>query len=283
MKQLELRRYSREELAEIFTLDIHSHNFARDVRNKLENSGYGFDRKDQPRDGIRILSKPEKPQERLAEIVYRCFGVDIQVDAVQFAYFLSAFTDIDGFEAMPWAERELVCRNHYGTSAVEKTLRNWCHQLLEKQIITKCVESAAWKTTIVGKKKMRERILPDNREVVWDYYNRRSEIFAEEYKEILPLALSRGETSQKARNEAWSATYKRLWQEFDCCYYYCKCFVLGAFTDQYTEELWEVYELSQQLAAEASERVEASRNKPPTTKEEFDRQWFSQKTFVKLD
>ncbi|MBQ1632946.1 MAG: hypothetical protein II049_09015, partial [Clostridia bacterium] len=232
---------------------------------------------------IRILSKPEKPQERLAEIVYRCFGVDIQVDAVQFAYFLSAFTDIDGFEAMPWAERELVCRNHYGTSAVEKTLRNWCHQLLEKQIITKCVESAAWKTTIVGKKKMRERILPDNREVVWDYYNRRSEIFAEEYKEILPLALSRGETSQKARNEAWSATYKRLWQEFDCCYYYCKCFVLGAFTDQYTEELWEVYELSQQLAAEASERVEASRNKPPTTKEEFDRQWFSQKTFVKLD
>lgn len=66
-----------------------------------------------------------------------------------------------------------------------------------------------------------------------------------------------GDTKAKAKGKAWKETYKRLWAEFGCCYYYCKCFALSAFSEDYETDLCEVYELAQELADEASERTEA--------------------------
>ena len=40
MEQLELREYSREEMAEILSLNTRSSNFRRDVLSKLEKWGY---------------------------------------------------------------------------------------------------------------------------------------------------------------------------------------------------------------------------------------------------
>ena len=258
MQQLELRRYSREELAEIFALNVHSHNFARDVRKSLKNSGYNFNPKDKPKDGIRILSKPETPRERLAEIVYRCLNIDIQVDAVEFACFLSAFTDIDGFEAMPWAERESVCRKYYGTSAVDKTLSNWCRRLIERNIIQECGESVAWKTIIIDHKKIRYPLSANEPNEMHDYFQQRSEIFSEEYQLALDSMKYSGFTKAQAKAEAWKETYKRLWADYQCCYYYCKCFTFGAFGDSIAHpELFEVYELAQELAFGASAEYEA--------------------------
>ena len=53
-------------------------NFARNVKAKLKKWGYGF-HYDTP--AVDIVSKPETPSERLAEILYRGFGINIQINA----------------------------------------------------------------------------------------------------------------------------------------------------------------------------------------------------------
>lgn len=45
---------------------------------------------------------------------------------------------------------------------------------------------------------------------------------------------------------AWSATYKKLWREFQCCYYTCNGLVFNAIGEDY---IFEIYELAQEIAA----------------------------------
>ena len=80
-----------------------------------------------------------------------------------------------------------------------------------------------------------------------NYFERRSEIFKTLYKSNL----EEGKTQREAAAEAWADTYKSLWAEFECCYYYCKNFVLSRFTDG-DVDVQEIYELVQELAAAAS-------------------------------
>ena len=271
MQQLELREYTRAEIAEVLSVNLKdSNHFAERVKDKLDKWGYGYD---YSRRAVTIISKPETSAARLKEIVIRSFGMDIQVDAVQFACFLAAFTDIEGFETMPWEERAIVYYKRYGVWVDDRTMRGWCRQLIERKIIAVCGESAAWKTTIVGNKKYRERLIPGEQNELWDYYERRREIFAEEYKEALIGTRFRGEPPAAARKEAWGETYKRLWQEFECCYYYCKCFTLSAFSEEYGADLCEVYELAQELAEVAAEDTEA-RHKIQIPKDEESHQGF---------
>lgn len=60
MEQLDLRDYSREEMAEILSLNTRSSNFRRDVLSKLEKWGYTVDYP--PWRSIAILSRPETPE-----------------------------------------------------------------------------------------------------------------------------------------------------------------------------------------------------------------------------
>ncbi len=74
MNQLELRSYPRAEIAEVLSVNIKdSGHFKRNVENKLSKWGYGFHYETA---AVEILSKPETPEERLAEILYRSFGFD---------------------------------------------------------------------------------------------------------------------------------------------------------------------------------------------------------------
>lgn len=261
MQQLELREYPRAEIAEVLSLNLKdSKHFKRDGENRLTKWGYTY--KWEKRKNPIILSKPETPKDRLAEIVYRSFGMDIQVDAVQIGCFLVAFTNIEDFDSMPWEKKAEVYYQRYGVWVEPRTMRGWCHHLIQKGIIAVGAESekTAWRTTIVDNKKYRERLLPGEPNEILDYFERRREIFAEEYEAALIGTRFRGEPPKAARKEAWGETYKRLWAEFDCCYYYCKCFALSAFSEDYSADLCEVYELAQELADEASELAEAKRN-----------------------
>ena len=258
MQQLELREYTRAEIAEVLSLNLKdSKHFKRNGENTLSKWGYTY--KWEKRGNPIILSKPETPKARLAEIVIRSFGMDIQVDAVQIGCFITAFTDIEGFETMPWEERAQAYYQRYGVWVEPRTMCGWCSQLIQKGIIAIGSESekTAWKTTIVNNKKFRERLLSGEPNELWDYYERRKEIIAEEEKEAYAAMKYSGDTKAKAKRKAWKETYKRLWAEYGCCYYYCKCFALSAFSEEYGADLCEVYELAQELADEASERTEA--------------------------
>jgi hypothetical protein len=251
MKQLELRTYPRAEIAEALSVNLKdSSHFKRNVQNKLSKWGYSFR---YSRAAVEIISKPEAPEGRLSEILYRGYGIDVQVNSIQFACFISAFTDIEDFSSSPWAKREELFYKYYGYCVSERTMRNWCSQLINRGVIMKLGESTAWRTYFENGKKIREPIEEIDKEEMQNYYERRSELFKDNYIS----ELERGKPQKEARAEAWRNTYKDLWAEFQCCFYYCKYFVLSGFS--YNDvDVWEIYELSREIAAPASPLPEAS-------------------------
>ena len=251
MKQLELRTYPRAEIAEVLSVNLKdSKHFKRNVENKLSKWGYGY-RYTTP--AVEIVSKPEAPEERLSEILYRGYGIDVQIQAVQFACFIAAFTDIEGFSSSPWEKREIDYYNYYGYLVVERTMRNWCHQLIERGVIAKFGGSTKWRTYYADGIKIREPIEDIDEVEMESYFERRIDIFNEKYV----LQIESGKQQKEARAAAWKDTYKELWSEFHCCFYYCKCFVLSSFS--YNDvDVWEIYELAREIAAPATTRKEAS-------------------------
>ena len=274
MKQLDLRVYPREEIADVLSVNIKdSSHFKRNIENKLSKWGYGYQYKTAE---VTITSQPDTPEKRLAEILCRGFGLDIQVCAIQFACFIAAFTDIEGFCTMPWEEKANLYYRQYGYCVDERTLRNWCASLIKNGIVAKFPSSVAWRTDVIQGVKHRSLVQADECQRVQDYFNRRRELFKEHYG----LFKTSG-TEKTARTIAWKETYKALWSEFSCCYYYCKHFTLTAFSDEVKEDLMQIYE----LVREIKESVDAEKNKCcPPTKEEFDRQWgICSAPFIKLE
>lgn len=246
MNQLELRFYTRAEIAEVLSVRLKgNNNFKRDVENKLTKWGYGKHYKDG--EGVDILSKPTTPAERLSEILYRGYGIDVQVNPILFACFIAAFEDIDSFESSPWGEREKKYLKRYGYSVDERTMRNWCSQLLARGIVAKIGATTAWRTYFEGDRKIREPIEEIDRVEMESYYERRTELFKDHYINQLET----GKPLKEARAIAWKDTYKDLWAEFECCFYYCKGFVLSSFS--YNDvDVWEIYELARELVPTAT-------------------------------
>ena len=262
MNQLELRFYTRAEIAEALSVRLKgNNNFKRDVENKLSKSCYGYHYKD--REGVEILSKPESPEEKLTEILYRGYGIDVQVNPILFACFIAAFEDIDSFESSPWGEREDKYRKFYGYYVTERTMRNWCSQLLDRGIVAKVGVTTAWRTYFEGGIKKREPIEEIDIVEMDSYFERRKEIFKDHYIQ----QLESGKSIKEARKKAWKDTYKDLWSEFECCFYYCKGFVLSSFS--YNEvDVWEIFELARELAPTATPQNEV-RPPTPTNQEGF--------------
>lgn len=267
MKQLELREYPRAEIAEILSVNLNdSGHFKRNVENKLKKWGYGYHYETA---AVEIISKPETPEDRLSEILLRVFGIDIQVNPIQFACFVSAFTEIDGFDSMPWGEREKQYYLFYGFCVDERTLRNWCSQLIRRGIVIQCKEYTCWRTDIFHEKKTRRKIEGCEKDVVREYTDRKHALYAEYYSLFSASSL----TQEAAKKYAWKKAYEALWSEFGCCYYYCKSFTFTAFTEQEQDLVLEVYELVQEIV-ENTEYADPTVINSPTTKEQFDRQWF---------
>lgn len=239
MKQLEMRFYGRAEIAEITNISIAAHNFSRDVKDTLAKWGYGYDWIN--RRGVTITYVPTTPEERLQEILVRQFHVDIQVDMFSFSCFVTAFSDVEGFDNMPWGVRKGILYELTGKQYDERTLSNWARKLLEQEIMIKGTAGSYWKTEIKNNRKIRSSV---SKQEVDSYYIRRAELLNEletDYKRIKPKASDR-----EARKAAWEAVYFHLWDEFNCCYYSCKTFHFTAWNKQ--GDLAEVYELTREIS-----------------------------------
>ena len=266
MEQLELRFYTREEIAEVLSMSVKRNNFGRDVRDKLSKWGYGCHY--QKRVGVDVFSKPETTEERLAELLIREYCIDVQINPMQFAYFITSFKVIDGFNSMPWAERAAAYYKQFNIWVSDRTMRNWCSRLIQKGVIHNFGACTAWRTDIIDGRKCRSQVQEEEEEEMNRFFDRRWELV----KEYQQDEREKRESIQEAKKKAWSRAYKELWSEFSCCYYYCKDFVLTAFTDDDKDTLYEIYELVEELAAVP---LPPAKNifKEPTTKEEFFKEW----------
>lgn len=265
MQQLECRFYPRQEIAEVLAVNLKdSNHFAERVKGKLEHWGYAYK---YHKIGVEITEKPETPEAKLKEILIRKLNLDVQINVYAFACFVCAFTDIESFSSMPWAERATLMKYQYDIDVTDRTLRSWCSKLIGNNIVQKDGEVTFWKTESCGKYKFRRRVEPDDEEMK-RYFQKRSE-YLEVAKEA---ALSAGQNEKAANTNAWTSTLKTLWREFGGCYYTCKGFLFNAIGEEY---LYEIYELAQEIAATAWKAPTDENN--ITTKEEYDEFWYSKK------
>ena len=135
MEQLELRFYTRQEIADVLSVNINdSNHFKRNIEAKLQRWGYGYD---YSRSGVQITSRPETEEERLAEILYRHYNIDVQTNPTAFACLLHALSEIENFDSMPWEERANVLFREYRVDVCDRTLRNWASKLFSLEILHK--------------------------------------------------------------------------------------------------------------------------------------------------
>ena len=247
MQQLAQRFYSRSEIAEILGVNIKdSKHFKRNVENKLNKWGYGYHYETK---GVTILKCPTAAEERLAEILIRQYNIDIQINPYAFACFITAFSDIEGFDSMPWEERALAFYDYSNISMDARTLRNWCSKLIGQKIVDKSRSGSYWRTDITSsKQKIRT---PVSAEEARPYFARRAELVEAGIKENRLAGMSPKEASAAA----WNRAYEALWAEFKCCYYICKTFSFTAFTEQDNEILQEVYELVDEIIGKEGKRA----------------------------
>ncbi len=244
MEQLKEQFYTKEELAEITGARLEdTKHFKRNIENALSNWGYGCEWIHGK--GIYITHVPTTAEERLQEVLIRQFHVDLQVDMYAFACFVTAFTDVDGFISMPWAERVTKYMYYAERFVCTRTLRNWCHTLLKHGIMATGGSGSYWKTEIDDDRKIRTLV---TKEEAQEYFERRSELIDEYTLDNV----KEGMTYQEARREAWGMTYSTLWREFNCCYYYCKSFYFTVMNEQ--GPLAEVYELTREISGKEENR-----------------------------
>lgn len=242
MNILEKRFYPTKELAQYFSINPKSKNKPRDIQCQLDNLRYCYSyQKDEH--GFYILETPstngDSCEERLKGILYRYLGLSKQIDAVSYALFLKAFSEISGFDCMPWAVREEVLRKEYGLNYAKATYRNWFSKLINKGYAGKGAIGAMWKTAILKDGSLvRCKVLDGDRQMT-EYYaerNRMLSVFESDNKEM-------GFPPKIAKNNAWKSTIAELWNHYHCCYYSCKTLTLFAFSNDGENLIQEVYRL----------------------------------------
>ncbi len=233
MKQLEVRFYSLDELAMEIGRKRDSH-FAGNAKNDLTKWGYEWEWK--KRRGVTITKRPETAQEKLAEIMNRRFGLDIQVLVYPFACFMWMLLTMDEFDSMPWPVREEEIEFWYGIKISERTLRRWSARLLATDSLHKGEDSTTWRTSRCNGEVSRE-LVDDNDADYIRYKSRRSALITE--------YMNHGLTKSKA----WGEAFKQLWREFGCCYYHCSRLMLNGIQ----EDINEIVELATQICAPAME------------------------------
>ena len=131
MQQIEVRNYSRNEMAELLKVEITDSHFSRKVQSILTKWGYSFV---YSRKAIQITAAPSTAQERLNELLIREFNLDIQIDIGKFATFVYLLMD-EEFSSMPFGERANVMKQDYNIEVSEITLKRWYKKLVDNNVV----------------------------------------------------------------------------------------------------------------------------------------------------
>lgn len=239
MKQLEARVYSKAEIGELLGLNPKDKNFKRNLENTLKKWGYQYEFPPYSKT-ITITYIPDG-EFKLAEILVREYGIDIQINAVEFACFLHAFNNVDNFVSMPWGERAKVMLDFYGVEVCDKTLRNWANKLFSSGTLMKSCEKTYWKSAKIScSETLRE---PVEKSEFVEFYKYRSE---QQSKAITEMVMAGRTDYENIKKESWTAAHFAAMKKFEgWCYFSCKTILLSAFDDK---DLAEIFELVEEIA-----------------------------------
>lgn len=226
MQQIEVRNYSRTEMAELLKVEITDTHFSRKVQSILTKWGYSFV---YSRKAIQITAAPSTAQERLNELLIREFDLDIRIDIGKFATFVYLLMD-EEFSSMPFGERANVMKQDYNIEVSEITLKRWYKKLVDYNVVeTNRLRKTYWVSMYVDGQKTRMKVDEDDEGKI-KYENRRRKIAEQNIKDGMNKA------------DAYSSANLICWKEFECCYYSCNTIILNAFNQQFFELAEEVFD-----------------------------------------
>lgn len=226
MEQIEVRNYSRAEMAEMLKVEITDSHFSRKVQSILTKWGYSFV---YSRKAIQITAAPSTAQERLNELLIREFDLDIQIDIGKFATFVYLLMD-EEFSSMPFGERANVMKQDYNIEVSEITLKRWYKKLVDYNVVeTNRLRKTYWVSMYVDGQKARMKVDEDDEGKI-KYENRRRKLVEQNIKDGMNKA------------DAYSSANLACWKEFKCCYYSCNTIILNAFNQQFFELAEEVFD-----------------------------------------
>lgn len=226
MQQIEVRNYSRTEMAELLKVEITDSHFSRKVQSILTKWGYSFV---YSRKVIQITAAPSTAQERLNELLIREFDLDIRIDIGKFATFVYLLMD-EEFSSMPFGERANVMKQDYNIEVSEITLKRWYKKLVDYNVVeTNRLRKTYWVSMYVDGQKTRMKVDEDDEGKI-KYENRRRKIAEKNIKDGMNKA------------DAYSSANLTCWKEFKCCYYSCNTIILNAFNQQFFELAEEVFD-----------------------------------------
>ena len=226
MQQIEVRNYSRNEMADLLKVEITDSHFSRKVQSILTKWGYSFV---YSRKTIQITAAPSTAQERLNELLIREFDLDIRIDIGKFATFVYLLMD-EEFSSMPFGERVNVMKQDYNIEVSEITLKRWYKKLVDYNVVeTNRLRKTYWVSMYVDGQKTRMKI-DENDEGKIKYENRRRKLAEKNIKNGMNKA------------DAYSSANLTCWKEFKCCYYSCNTIILNAFNQQFFELAEEVFD-----------------------------------------
>lgn len=249
MEQLQKRGYTKEEISAITGISLADHQFRDRAIARLNHWGYEVDYPRYLRGGvpnILITRIPTTADERLMELMYRVYGLDIQVETEDFAIFLDALMMYEGV-GIPWRKREMEIKSQYSRKVSAQRMSRWARKLIEGDFMTKQPKQDGtwWKTYYDGGEKRQVKVPDDEIEVAEQFAQRKIELAA----------------ASNFSNEGWSNAHKTLWAEYQCCYYQVGILALNGFKD---EEIAMILSWVEEIV----ERVMQKQQPEPTAAEE---------------
>ena len=210
MKQLELRPYSRQEIADVLGVNIEdTSHFKRNVENTLLKWGYSFE---YSRKQVKILRAPTSAAERLSELMIRLYDLDIQTDIYAFSCFLYSIAVYPEFNTAPWVEKSRILEDEFSVVVNDRTLRSWCTKLIDCGTLVKNKEQrSCWITGYYNGEKYRELVDGDQH----------LEETAARYRRDMSYAMK--------RLNDWNEVFSEMWEKYHFCVYYCYGFSFSAF------------------------------------------------------
>lgn len=228
MERLDFRFYDLDEIAKRTATPRKSDHLKRDVCRKLDAWGYAYEWHN--RKGVVILDLPSPASLRLKEILTDRLHLNSQINPVEFAYFILAFSVIPRFKSMPWPERIQILQENGMVQKEESAVRHWATILIRSGNAIHEKKGSLWHTYTQNGIKHREWVADDDARYK-EYCARRTEEL-ERLKSVPP----------KSR---WGTMVKMLYGEFGY-YYHCPEICLNALGN----EVDELFELVTQITQE---------------------------------
>lgn len=233
MERLDFRFYDIDEITKSTKTPRESDHIKRDVCRKLDAWGYQYEWHN--RRGVTILDLPSPASLRLKELLTERLHLNSQINPVEFAYFILAFSVIPGFKSMPWPERITILQENGMVQKEQSAVRHWASILIKSGNAMHEKKGALWHTYTQNGVKHREWVA-DGDDRYKEYCDRRTaELDSMSQRGIQP----------KMR---WGMMVKTLYGEFGY-YYYCPEICLNALGD----DVDELFELVTQITQEQIE------------------------------